>query len=517
MVHGARRHVSTLHFGGTDHPCPGARATGLGLLTTLLIAAGGAEPRADDAAAPPAKPAFEAGDISIGEPIALPFARPKAADATTAGSATVAPAAAAPAAPGQGWLGITVAESNVPGRWAVDEVAPRSPAMAAGINPGDEVRAIGGLPLRNADDVAQALTSISPGQEVRLAIGRGEQVSDVTLTAVPRPTAVARSLQSLPVAEPAAAPARQAPEMSTLAPPPAAPAAALAPLPINSSAPPPVAEPLATLPLAPATAPMATAPAAPSEPLAVTPPASLPVAPPAAAFAAAPPIGAAATPRIDAGAPAAIDAAPAAPRFPRRSAPAEPPVASGSRFEPAASAPVAEPPARLPQPALATGGRIALGVRTIPIDPGMQARFNLPAASGAYVIGVVGDLPASKAGVPPGSVIVALDERPVRSPDELTRLVTSGPVGKPVPLEYVLPGGASRRAEVVLQTLEQPLEEALVGPPGPTAAGVPKLEPQPEPTTARRPATINEASVLRAEIQRLESRLQALERRLTDR
>jgi membrane-associated protease RseP (regulator of RpoE activity) len=505
MIHGAPRDVSTLQFGGTDYSCTLARANGLGLLIALLIAAGGAEPRADDAATPPAKPAFEAGDISIGEPITLPFARPKAADATTAGSAT----AVAPVAPGQGWLGITVAESTVPGRWAVDEVAPRSPAMAAGINPGDEVRAIGGLPLRNADDVAQALTSISPGQEVRLAIGRGEQVSDVTLTAVPRPTAVARSLQNLPVADPAAAAARQAPEMSALAPPPAAPAAALAPLPINSSAPPPVAESLATLPLAPPTAPMATAPTTPSEPLAVPPPASLPIAPPAAAFAAAPP--------IDAGVSAAIDAPPTAPRFPRRSASAEPPVASGTRFEPAAPTPVAEPPARVPQPALAAGGRIALGVRTIPIDPDMQARFNLPAASGAYVIGVVGDLPASKAGVPPGSVIVALDERPVRSPDELTRLVTSGPVGKPVPLEYVLPGGASRRAEVVLQTLEQPLEEALVGPPGPTAVGVPSLEPQPEPTTARRPATIDEASALRAEIRQLEARLQALERRLTDR
>jgi membrane-associated protease RseP (regulator of RpoE activity) len=191
---------------------------------------------------------------------------------------------------------------------------------------------------------------------------------------------------------------------------------------------------------------------------------------------------------------------------------AEPPA---TRFEPAAPVAAAEPPARAPQAAANTSGRIALGVRTIPIDPGMQARFNLPAASGAYVIGVVGDLPASKAGVPPGSVIVALDERPVRSPDELTRLVTSGPVGKPVPLEYVLPGGTPRRAEVVLQTLEQPLEEALVG--SPTPAGVPTLQPQPEPTVARRPATRDEAAALRDEIRRLEARLQTLERRLTDR
>ena len=503
MVYDARRHVSPRTAGVRVAP---RAAVAFAVLISLLSATDGSGPRAQDAVPPPTKPAFEAGDISIGEPIVLPFARPSAAAESTPPTPPATGSTAA--APGQGWLGITVAESNVPGRWTVDEVAPRSPAMTAGINPGDEVRAIGGLPLRNADDVAQALTSISPGQEVRLAIGRGEQVTDVTLTAVPRPAAVARSLQSLPVADPAALPP-QAPAMSALAPPTAAPATTLAPLPLSPPAASAAADPLASLPLAPAAAPGVTLPAAPAEPLVATPPASLPTAPPANAFASAPP--------IDTRAPAAIEAAPAAARFPRRPASAEPPLASGPRFEPTAAAAIAEPPAGVPQPALTSGGRIALGVRTIPIDPGMQARFNLPAASGAYVIGVVGDLPASKAGVPPGSVIVALDQRPVRSPDELTRLVTSGPVGKPVPLEYVLPGGASRRADVVLQTLEQPLEQALVGPPGPTAVGVPSLEPQPEPTTARRPATKDETSALRDEIRRLEARLEALERRLTDR
>jgi membrane-associated protease RseP (regulator of RpoE activity) len=109
-------------------------------------------------------------------------------------------------------------------------------------------------------------------------------------------------------------------------------------------------------------------------------------------------------------------------------------------------------------------GRTALGVRTLPVDPGIQARFNLPAPAGALVIGVVHDLPAAKAGVPPGSVIVALDNQPVRSPDELTRLVTGGPVGRPMTLQYILPGGEQRRAEVSLQSLEVPLERALVGP-----------------------------------------------------
>lgn len=480
-VHDARRVVR-----------PG-ESRGIGPEVTLLIAVAitaGARSfsRAEDPPTTPAKPAFEAGDISIGEPIALPFARPKAVPETAAAASGPAPSAT----PGQGWLGIKVAESAVPGRWTVDEVAPKSPAMAAGINPGDEVRAIGGLPLRNADDVAQALTSIAPGQEVKLAIGRGEQVSDVTLTAVQRPLAGAKALQTLPPADSA----------TTLAPP---------------------AEPLASVPETPAAAtgsaaPLAAGPTAP----AVTVPsdqslATLPVAPPASSLPPAPPpVPAFAAAPLDVPA-AAVSAEPTPPRFPQARPSAELVAPVAGRSEPAEPAAIPDPGARVGQVAPQPVGRIALGVRTIPIDTGLQARFNLPAAAGAYVIGVVGDLPASKAGVPPGSVIVALDERPVRSPDELTRLVTSGPLGKPVPLEYVLPGGTSRRAEVVLQALEQPLEEALVGSAPPTATTVPTLQPQPTPTTARRPAASAEATALREEIQRLEVRLEALERRLSDR
>lgn len=156
--------------------------------------------------------------------------------------------------------------------------------------------------------------------------------------------------------------------------------------------------------------------------------------------------------------------------------PSRPPAREWQPAEPAAPA-VARPKAPPPQPlpaaprveppraeSTAAKGRTALGVRTLPVDPVIQARFNLPEPAGALVIGVVHDLPASKAGVPPGSVIVSLDDRPVRSPGELTRLVTGGPVGRPVTLHYILPGGEQRRAEVSLQSLEVPLERALVGP-----------------------------------------------------
>ena len=63
---------------------------------------------------------------------------------------------------------------------------------------------------------------------------------------------------------------------------------------------------------------------------------------------------------------------------------------------------------------------------------------------------------------PPGAVIVALDHQPVRSPEDLTRLVAGCPVGRAVSLEYVLLGGVQRRAEVELKPLDAPLRQALM-------------------------------------------------------
>jgi len=376
--------------------------------------------------------------------------------------AALAPLSAAAA--GQGWLGLAVAESSVPGRWIVDTVAPVGPAAAAGILPGDEVRGINGLPLRNADEVSQALTAIAPGQQVGLAIARGEQVRDLQLIAAARPAA--------------------------------APFAAAAPLTASIPAPTPGAGPAAAF----------SAPAPPA--VITTPPAAVPARP-------VPP------PSFDAGSPgpAAAASEPPATRFGgmrESSAIASTRRDESPQADPAIAAPLTHAPQELVAPA-SSAGRTALGVRTLPIDSGLQARFRLPAASGAYVLGVIQDLPASKAGVPPGSVIVSLDDRPVRSPEELTRLVTSGPVGRPVSLEYVLPGGTPQRADVVLQTLEQPLVEALVGSPEPRSTGVPVLQPGPSPTTARRPPLPLEAdatAAMRNEIDWLRARLRLLEQRL---
>lgn len=393
------------------------------------------------AAAPSGRPPFDPGDISIGEPVVLPFTGPQT-DQAAVPPGPVAPknpplatlsagglGGVSPAPLGQGWLGFAVAESTVPGRWTVDEVTAAGPAAVAGIRAGDEIRAINGLPLQNADDVSEALTAIAPGQEVRLAIARGEQISDLAIVAVDRPPAItARTWQASP--EPAAPPS------------------------------------------------FATAPPSFSQPL----------SPPRVDM-----------PRAD------VPRVAATPTTP----PSVLPPSVGVAIPSALSRPLEAGP-------VAATGRTALGVRTIPIDADLQLRFNLPAATGAYVIGVVQDLPASKAGVPPGSVIVSLNDRPVRSPDELTQLVTAGPVGRPVTLQYVLPGGTAHRADVVLQSLERPLEEALVGPPLPVATAVPVLEPGPQPAIARRPtnAAVAEPGAIQAEIHDLRARIDQLERRL---
>jgi len=293
---------------------------------------------------------FQPGEISIGEPLQLP-ARPRIAapaETPTIEAPRVAPeaSAAVPPAAGNGWIGLTVDDKLVTGRLVVVDVAAAGPADQAGVRVQNHLLAIDGVPLRSADQLAAALAAIAPGSTVKVAIGRGDRIDEVSLQATARPSKpLAREWQK----------------------------------------------------------------AEPTEPVVVR----------------------------------------------------EPPPA----FAPAVAAPARTPPANSPPQAAASGtGRTALGVRTMPVDPAVAERFKLTQPSGALVIGVVHDLPASKAGVPPGSVIVALDNQPVRSPNELTQLVTRGPIGRPVTLQYILPGGEQRRAEVSLQSLEVPLERALVGP-----------------------------------------------------
>jgi membrane-associated protease RseP (regulator of RpoE activity) len=430
--------------------------------------------------------------------------------------------AAAPEAAGLGWLGLAVDDAVVTGRLVVVEVAPEGPAARSGVRPQDVLLAINGSQLKDSDELAAALAAITPGQRVRMALGRDNRIEEVESIASVRPPRA--SVREQPgSADPTAlagapAPAQSAgvPVASNFAVPPDTTATVPVPQPLAAlqpaAVPMPQAEPrtvgvIPSVPRSESAAPMMAAPsqfqsalpAVPTVPSASAAPAALNAAP---AFAAAPPIS---TP------PSATLPAPAAPSA---AAPA-PAVSSAAGLAP--SAHTAPPTAVAP-----ATGRTALGVRTVPVDAATRARFQLNEPLGAMVIGVVHDLPAARAGVPPGSVIVAINHQPVRSPQDLTQLVTQGPVGRPVQLEYVLPGGESRKADVVLQSLDRPLEQALVGGEArPVAPGgeLPSLAPAPNISRRVQPTVANRASepepLVRFEelLRRINDRLDRLEQR----
>lgn len=70
----------------------------------------------------------------------------------------------------------------------VAEVAPHSPAAAAGLRSGDLLLAINGGPVARAAPILELLRSYQPGQTVTLTVSRGGEQWDVsaTLTASPR-------------------------------------------------------------------------------------------------------------------------------------------------------------------------------------------------------------------------------------------------------------------------------------------------------------------------------------------
>jgi serine protease Do len=92
---------------------------------------------------------------------------------------------------------------------------------------------------------------------------------------------------------------------------------------------------------------------------------------------------------------------------------------------------------------LKASGRVArgfLGINISEISPEKQEYFGLKSASGAFVEAVTPGMPAEKAGVRKGDVVVAVDGQPVASNDELIRSIASKPPGAKVRLRVVRDG-----------------------------------------------------------------------------
>ena len=95
------------------------------------------------------------------------------------------------------------------------------------------------------------------------------------------------------------------------------------------------------------------------------------------------------------------------------------------------SSPSSEPPR------IATG-RALLGVESVSVN-GAVRTANQPSA-GAVIKVVTPGGPAQKAGLKPGDVIVAIDARPIRDPEDLAQRVRQASVGKEIEVTYVAGG-----------------------------------------------------------------------------
>ena len=72
-----------------------------------------------------------------------------------------------------------------------------------------------------------------------------------------------------------------------------------------------------------------------------------------------------------------------------------------------------------------------IGVEIQEITPAIAESFNLPAARGALIAGVLRGGPADKAGVKPGDVLVEIEGRPVADPTTMLNVVAALPPGQP--------------------------------------------------------------------------------------
>ncbi|WP_052668472.1 S1C family serine protease [Nitriliruptor alkaliphilus] len=81
-----------------------------------------------------------------------------------------------------------------------------------------------------------------------------------------------------------------------------------------------------------------------------------------------------------------------------------------------------------------------LGVQGVTLDPGVAQRYGLDAESGAVIVAVEPDSPAAAAGLREGDTVVAFDDRPVGSMEELAGAVQRSEVGRTVPLTVLRDG-----------------------------------------------------------------------------
>ncbi|MGH2629426.1 MAG: S1C family serine protease [Actinomycetota bacterium] len=99
-----------------------------------------------------------------------------------------------------------------------------------------------------------------------------------------------------------------------------------------------------------------------------------------------------------------------------------------------------------------------LGVSTAAITPDLRFQQGLDVQSGAFVVGTLADGPAAGAGIGEGDVIVSVDGKAVRSPDDLGLVLDDLAPGDTVSIDLVESGGQTRTVEVELAARPLPVD-----------------------------------------------------------
>ncbi len=100
-----------------------------------------------------------------------------------------------------------------------------------------------------------------------------------------------------------------------------------------------------------------------------------------------------------------------------------------------------------------------LGVSVQDLTPALAAAFDIPARQGAVVVEVERNSPAAKVGLQPGDIVVAMNDRPVRSAADLRNSVGLLGIGQTVQMEILRAG----RPKTLTARIAEPSDTLLAG------------------------------------------------------
>jgi S1-C subfamily serine protease len=101
-----------------------------------------------------------------------------------------------------------------------------------------------------------------------------------------------------------------------------------------------------------------------------------------------------------------------------------------------------------------TRGFLGISGQTVPLPARVIRYFNLPQATGVYVMNVVKGSPADSAGLHEGDIIVSFDKQTINTIDDIHKLLTAGKIGGD--LQLILLRNRTQKVEIHITPSKSP-------------------------------------------------------------